>query len=349
MAKQEELDRCPKAYTKWVFVSAGMVAGFIGYIIYLNITGSSAYIYENIQEADTLGFVRASMVRTSGAENASSGPSCFLGVEIISIDPVIAEELDLKTKAGVFVNNVVPDSPAEKAGLKRADVIAALNNRTVKDTDRFKEIMSELNVGDTVRIVYIRDGKKDSVYACLVEPPSVPDTAGIAEKNGADWGVSLSSLSPLLRDLYNIPNDVNGVIILSVAPDGAAYEAGLRRGEVITGVDKTPVEDMDDFFGAIRSDKDTTALLDIYSRGVARYVPIDSSGIKVADGPQTGVTLRERLFSVFTRGSAPLQDDNLVRTEHINEEDDYDKPVCKRLEESGERYREDEEAYDGGI
>jgi len=348
MTNKKELDKCPKAYIKWVFVVVGMVVGFVVYIIYSNITGNDVYLDENMQEAGIQNFVQASMVQTAGAIEASSGPSCFLGLEIIPIDPVIAEEMDVKTKAGVFVSNVIPGSPAEKAGLKRADIIVALDNRTVKDTNRFKEIMSELNAGDSVRIVYVRDGRKDSIYARLIEPPSLSDTVRTVKQDGADWGVSLSPLSLPLRDLYNIPDDVNGVIILSVTPGETAFEAGLARGEVITGVDKTPVEDMDDFFGAIQSDRDTTALLDVYSQGAMRYVPVDSSGIKVVEQPQVRTPLQERTFSVFT-GGVSFEDDNLVLTEHINEEDDYDKPVCKRLEESGERYSESEKGYDGEI
>jgi len=281
------------------------------------------------------------IVQTAGAEDVSLSPSAFLGVEIISVNSVIAEQLDIPSQNGVIVNSVIPNSPAQRAGLQRGDVIVALNNRTVKDIDRFKEIMANLNPADSVRIIYIRSGKKNLTYAELAEAPAILKTAQSQGPSDSGWGVSLSPISSTLRESLGIGPDIKGIVILSVVPGGAADRAGLMTGDVITGIDKTSIFDMDDFFGALSTDKDNVALLDIYSRGGMRYVPIDSSSVKVAEQAQTQDTsgLRQRIFSIFTGGS-PLstEADNMRLTEHINEEGDFEKPVCKRLEESGERY-----------
>ena len=164
-------------------------------------------------------------------------------------------------------------------------------------------------------------------------------TAQSSGPGDSGWGVSLSPISSILRESLGIGPDINGIVILSVVPGGAADRAGLMTGDVITGIDKTPISDMDDFFGALSSDKDNIALLDIYSRGGMRYVPVDSSTVKVAEQIQAQTSLRQRIFSIFT-GDSPFSTDadNVRLTEHINEEGDFEKPVCKRLEESGERY-----------
>jgi len=319
------------------------------------------------------------LLQTGREEEASLSPSAFLGVEIISVDSVIAGQLGIPSRNGVLINSVVPNSPAQKAGLERGDVIVALNNRTVRDMDRFKEIMAKLNPADRVRIVYIRNGKKELTYVELVEAPAIQKTAQSPGPSDSGWGVSLSPLSSNLRQSLGIGPDISGIAILSVVPGGAADKAGLMPGDIIRGIDNTPVSDMDDFFSTLSSDKDNTALLDVYTQGRMRYVPMDSSGIKVAD--QTQTSLRQRIFSIFTGGSpfsteaeeeksgykkqpqqiapkgsydpsASLGDGirkNVILTEHRNEEDDYEKPVCKRLEESGERYNQKEEAYDGEI
>jgi len=96
-------------------------------------------------------------------------------------------------------------------------------------------------------------------------------------------------------------------------------------------IDNTPITDMSDFFAAIAAGDDNIALLDIYSKGQLRFVALDSSAV-VAVAQQRRTSLLDRIISIFT------DDDNVILTEHINEEDDYEKPVCKRLEESGERY-----------
>ena len=261
----------------------------------------------------------APIVKTSKEEEISSS-SAFLGVEVIPVDSVIAEQLNITSKNGVLINSVISNSPAQQAGLRRGDVIVALNNRTVKDIDRFRQIIAELKPGDTVRIIYIRNGKKDSVYVQLVERPALQKTAqslgsgnsDISASQGDDWGISLSPLSSILRESFNIPADINGIMILSVSPGGAADNAGLLPGDIITGVDKTAITDMDDFFNAIIGDNNNTALLDIYSQGRMRYVPIDSTNIKVADQTQTRDTtsLRQRIFSIFTGGSPFSSDED---------------------------------------
>jgi len=325
----------------------GMVLMVIVYILFESTTKRTRSGSADSVDTETgrtyTGGTYTSIVRTGKDEEAPL--SAFLGVEILSVDSVIAKQLGLPSRNGVLINSVVPNSPAQKAGLERGDVIVALNNRTIKDVDRFKEVMAKLNPAESVRIVYIRNSKKDLTYTELAEAPAIQKTAQSPGPSDSGWGVSLSPISSTLRESLSIPPDINGTVILSVVPRGAADRAGLMPGDVIRGIDKTPISDMDDFFRAILSDKDDTALLDVYSRGRMRYVPMDSAGIKVADQAQAQTTLRQRIFSIFT-GGAPFSSDaeNVILTEHINEEGDFEKPVCKRLEESGERYNVKEEA-----
>ena len=307
---KDQIDKCPKQYLKWAFVVAGMVFASFGYLVYSNVT--DGVVSSNAAMVGELfpTIQQRSVVQTAGAEDVSLSPSAFLGVEIISVNPVIAEQLDIPSQNGVLVNSVIPNSPAQKAGLQRGDCLIALNNRTVKDIDRFKEIMAKLNPADSVRVIYIRNGRKDLTYAELAESPAIQKTAQGPGQSDSGWGVSLSPISSILRESLGIGPDINGIVILSVVPGGAADRAGLMTGDVITGIDKTPISDMDDFFGALSSDKDNIALLDIYSRGGMRYVPIDSSTVKVAEQAQTQDTtgLRARIFSIFT-GGAPFGTD----------------------------------------
>ena len=241
----------------------------------------------------------APTIHVSRVEEAAPSAAAFLGVEIMPVDPVIAEQLDVPTGKGVLINSVVPGSPAQAAGLERGDVIIALNNRTVKDLSSLREIMQELEPGDRLRI--IRSGKKDLTYAALVEAPAAGKTAQNTSPSDSCWGVSLSPINSALRETFGVPPVVQGIVILSVVPGAAADEAGLMPGDVIASIDQTPISDMEDFFSAISSAKDDTVLLDVYSQGRRRYVPIDSSG--VADRTQTQTSLQQRIFSIFTGGS----------------------------------------------
>ena len=316
-----------KRYYWLAFVIGGMVVGFLGCLAYSYIT-----IGDHDLLSDAAGNPKTDKPIVQAAIIVEEFPtlSAFLGVEILPADAVVVEQLSLPSDCGVLVSSVIDGSPAQKAGLQRGDVILSLNNIAVKDVDGLREIMAELNPGDNARILYVRNGQKDIAYATLANSSAVPETA--QEPGDSDWGVSLSVLSSDLRKSLRIPADTDGIVILSVTPGGIADQAGLQAGDVITGINNTPITDMSDFFAAISASKDNISLLDIYSKGQLRYVALDSSGF-IESVAQTQVSLLDRIVSIFT-------DDNVILTEHINEEDDYEKPVCKRLEESGERYEQ---------
>jgi predicted metalloprotease with PDZ domain len=316
-----------KRYYWLAFVISGMVAGFVGCLVYSYLQKGDHGLL-SVAVASNPKTVDRPIVQTALTVEGDVSPSAFLGVEVVSVDTVIAEQFGLPKACGVLVNRVVDNSPAQRAGLQRNDCLLSLNNIAIENVDGFREIMAQLNPGDQVRIIYIRDGRKDTVYATLANPSS----AAIAEDgDGPDWGVSLSVLSSELRASLRIPANIEGIVILSVMPGGLADQAGLQSGDVITGIDNTPVTDMSDFFAVIAAGDDNIALLDIYSKGQLRFVALDSS-VVAAVARQRQTSLLDRIISIFT------DDDNVILTEHTNEEDDYEKPVCKRLEESGERY-----------
>jgi len=327
---KNQVGKSSKRYYWLALVIGGMAAGLMGCLVYSYVTKgdhsllSSAVGNPKADEAN---------VRTDPTEEKSVSPSAFLGVEIMSVNAVIAEQFGLSNPCGVLVNSVVDGSPAQESGLRRSDVILSLNSIAVEDVNSFRNIMSTLNPGDNVKIVYIRNRQKDTVYATLADSSAVLNVA--KDTSGSDWSVLLSVLNSDLRSSLRIPDNIDGIVILSVTPGGLADQAGLLPGDVITGINNTPIADMSDFFGALSSDKDDKVLLDVYSQGTLRYVALDSSGV-VSAVARTQTSLLDRILSVFT------DNDNVILTEHTNEEDDYEKPVCKRLEESGERYKDEE-------
>jgi len=250
------------------------------------------------------------IVQTAAVEDVSVRPSVFFGVEVISVNAIIAEQLSLPAQRGVLVNGVVDGSPAQAAGLQRGDCLISLDGKGIDDIGDFRQLLVAYNPGDNVRIAYIRNTQKDRVYVQLVGLPDSLATAQDADSSESDWGISLSDISSAIRNSLNIPADISGVAILSVTPGGAADEAGLQPRDVITGIDQTPVSSMDAFFRALSSDNDNIALLDVYSQGSVRYVPLDSSGfLEAADQTQTQTTLRQKIFSIFT-GGIPFTDDD---------------------------------------
>jgi hypothetical protein len=263
-------------------------------------------------EDTTAGLVKsANIVQTAAVEDVTVRPSVFVGVEVLSVNSIIAEQLSLPGEHGVLVNRVLDDSPAQEAGLRRGDVILSLDKSPVEDIDGFRQLLATYNPGDNVRITYVRNEQKDTVYVRLAAPPESLAALQADSPADTDWGVSLSNIGSAVRNSLNIPADVEGLAILSITPGGAADEAGLRPGDVITGINQTPVSSMDEFFSELSADNDNIALLDVYSQGSVRYVPIDSSGIiDAADTtPAQTQTLRQRIMSMLT-GGIPFNDDD---------------------------------------
>ena len=295
----------------WAFLF-GIILMLVVYVLFESAPNRLRSGSTNDTTSNTTNVVKtANIVQTAAVEDVSVRPSVFLGVEVISVNAIIAEQLSLPGEHGVLINGVVEDSPAQAAGLQRGDVILSLDGKAVEDTDRFRQLLAAYSPGDNVRIAYIRNTEKDRVYVQLVGLPDSPATDRDDNSAAADWGVSLSDISSVMRKSLSIPADISGVAILSVIPGGAADEAGLRPTDVITGIDQTPVSSMDDFFRALSSDNDNIALLDVYSQGSVRYVPLDSTGIlEAADQTQTQTTLRQKIFSIFTGGMPFADDDN---------------------------------------
>ena len=252
------------------------------------------------------------IVQIAAVEEASVTPSVFLGVEVFSVNTIIAKQLSLPSDCGVLINGVVNDSPAQTAGLQRGDVILSLDGEAVEDIDGLRRLLAAYDPGDRVRITYVRAGQKAIAYAKFAAPPDSLIAAGDRDSSDIDWGISLSDISSALRNSLNIPADIDGVAILSVTPGGAADGAGLQAADVITGIDRTAVSDMDEFFSALSNDNDNIALLDVYRQGSVRYVPLNSSGIVAAVdiSPTQTPTLRQKMVDVLTGGIPFITDDD---------------------------------------
>jgi len=265
---------------------------------------------DDIEDSTTDLLKTTNIVQTAAVEETPIQPSVFLGVEVLPVNAIIAEQLSLPGECGVLVNSIINSSPAQAAGLQRGDAILSLDGEAVEDITGFKQLLATYNPDDKVRITYVRSGKKDMTYAQLVTLPDSLQTVQDTESADSDWGVSLSDISPAMRNSLDIPADLDGVAILSVIPGGAADEAGLKPTDVIRGIDQTPVSSMDDFFKALSSDNDNIALLDVYSQGSVRYVPLDSSSVtESSDQIQTQTTLWQRMMGMLT-GGIPFGDDD---------------------------------------
>jgi serine protease Do len=174
----------------------------------------------------------------------------WLGVTIQKITPDLAESLGLEDTRGALVAQVTPKSPAAKAGIKPGDVITAFNGKRLKDQTTLPTLVADTPVGETVPVEIVRDGKTrtlDVTVKKLQEEEVAVDTSAPSK---AQWGLALRELTPKQRAERDLADD-EGVLVADVEPDSPAAEAGIRPGDVLVEVNRTPVGSVEEARAAV--------------------------------------------------------------------------------------------------
>ena len=207
-----------------------------------------------------------------------------LGVVVQPITEDIAGSLKLNSANGVIVSQVQPGSAAERAGLKRGDMILALNGNLVSDPNSFRNEIAGTPPGRTVTLRIWRDGSEQELRPTLgefvpEERPSRLTEKSSPEPGGSDsgrLGLAVQPLTPALASQLGIGPDTQGLVVVEVDPFGPAADAGIQRGDVIEQVNQQPVRSVADLMAAVeRSGKDPLLLL-VNHRGTTIFVTIRS-------------------------------------------------------------------------
>jgi len=219
-------------------------------------------------------------LRTKGKVTRSQ-----LGVTVQTVTSDLADSLGLKQTHGAVVSSVAPGSAAERAGVKRGDVIESFNGQAVHDTNTLRNRVAEAGPGSTAELVIVRDGseKKLSVKLDEANPEKLARGRGDREDDSAApddtaaLGVSVAPLTPELRDRTRAPKDVQGLVVRDVNPDGRAAAAGIQPGDIIQEVNRQPVKSVDDLRSALKKTTDKPTLLLVNRQGNDLFVTVRPS------------------------------------------------------------------------
>jgi serine protease Do len=192
----------------------------------------------------------------------------YLGVAGQNLDPKLAESLNLPASTkGVAVSDVVKDSPAAKAGLKRSDIIVKVDGRDVDSQFALRLIVSQLMPGTEIKVLVLRDGKERSLQVKLGSLDEQASATGELIP-----GVTVQAIDEQLRGQFKIDQNVESGVVITAIDENSPYADILVQGLVIVEVNRRPVSDAASAASAIR--KGLNALLVQY-RGVHRYVTIN--------------------------------------------------------------------------
>ncbi|HMF51202.1 MAG TPA: DegQ family serine endoprotease [Candidatus Saccharimonadales bacterium] len=167
----------------------------------------------------------------------------WLGVSIQPVTAELARSFNLKQTEGALVGDVTADGPAQKAGIKRGDVIVSFDGNKVNDATALPMLVASAPVGKTVPVQVIRDGKMTTVN---VETGKMNDqTAAVqTENNQSEWGLSLRNIRPEERRQMGL-NANSGVVVTAVVPASPAADSGIQPGDVILQVNQVPVNSVE--------------------------------------------------------------------------------------------------------
>ncbi|MDD5326727.1 MAG: DegQ family serine endoprotease [Phycisphaerae bacterium] len=196
-----------------------------------------------------------------------------LGIIIRDLDPDLAESLGIKDVKGIVISEVIKDSAAEKAGLKRYDVVVEFNGEKVEEVGAFRNRVAMLKPGTRVEIVVIRDGSRESLEAELGESSEQLKGTKAPEKMMKQLGIAVQNLTGDLAQRYGY-EDQSGVIIASVEPDSEAAQKGVKTGMLIMEVNRETVKNTKDFDSALEKASEAGKVLLLINDGRYRTLVV---------------------------------------------------------------------------
>lgn len=240
---------------------------------------------------------------TPKAEESGTKARGWLGVYTQVLTDELREGMTY-TGPGVLVNGVVDDSPADKVGLKKGDVITALGTVTVSDPDELSDAVRARNAGETVTVKIVRDGKTLTLSPRLEDrsdrddlefaPGSEPFTLWGSDDNDHGkaselmfWpgrgrlGVRVENLNSDLNSYFNVPGG-EGALVIGVVDDSPAEKAGIKAGDVITSVGGSKIDDTDDLVRTLGKQEDRKVTVQVSRKGATKSfeVELESPGYR---------------------------------------------------------------------
>jgi serine protease Do len=235
--------------------SGGPLVNMAGEVVGVNTAISS--VGQGIGFAVPVNITKEVMGQLRSKGKVSRG---YLGITLGPITPDMQEFLGLQSDRGSLVQSVQPGLPADEARIKRGDVIVAVDGESVASNDEIVRRISSMDPGATVALTVVRDGEEVTLNAELADrtahigPGVGPGPQGEAPELASErmLGLRVEDLTPRILQEIDLPGETAGVVITRVSRVSEAYQKGLGEGDVITEVNREPVENLSDYRRAMR-------------------------------------------------------------------------------------------------
>ncbi|HLH01921.1 MAG TPA: Do family serine endopeptidase [Bryobacteraceae bacterium] len=216
----------------------------------------------------------------------------YLGALLGPVTPEMVPQFGLKDAKGALVDQVTPNTPAEKAGLKMGDVIVAIDGKPVNSMDDATMTIISKSPGTTVKLDVIHDGKPKTIDVTLGQRPNGIDwdqKNNQSDNNGDDSdndnggngvtarGITVQALTPDIAQQVGVPPSTKGVVVTDIDQSSPAADAQfLGRGVVIIAVNRQPVSSVSDFKRLMNEAKGKSVLLTVNAGGQTGFTVVQA-------------------------------------------------------------------------
>ena len=205
----------------------------------------------------------------------------MLGVTIQSINADMASSLNLPAATGAIVTSVTAGGPADRAGLRRGDVITAIDKQPIVDNNSLRNVVASKNPGVNVEVTALRNGRDQNFQVALAELPAREEPESEATSRdrtpsgGVErFGLTLQPLTEQMASRYGLEADDHGLLVTRVDLSSNAANEGIRQGDLIQEVNRQPVRTFAEFNAAIQQSGAKPALLLIKRRDNVNYITL---------------------------------------------------------------------------
>jgi len=212
----------------------------------------------------------------------------YLGIIPQDIDADLAKQFNLPDQNGALVGDVMPDTPAAKAGIKSGDVITAINGKPVADAHSLQLTVSQISPGTPVTVKAFRNGTSRNFTVTLAELPGSESTGGDQANSDnspgvADAldGVTVADLEPQVREQLRVPASVTGALVTDVNAESNSADAGLLVNDLIVEINHQPVTSADDAVRLCKAARGEHILVKVWRRNGnfagTRFLSVDNT------------------------------------------------------------------------
>ena len=173
----------------------------------------------------------------------------YMGVLIQDVTPALSKAFNVPEGKGALISQVESAGPGAKAGLERGDVIESLNGQAVSGANEIKLRIGQMAPGTVAHLKILRNGQQKNVDVRLAESPQKAAQASAASAPQATplRGVHVQDLTPDIAQQLGLRSGTKGVVVTNVDSNAPAYDAGLRRGDVIEEINRKPVGNVSEY------------------------------------------------------------------------------------------------------